>query len=192
MSDAAALKAELRRLALDRRAAIDPDSHRAASARAVANLRALLRPGETVSLFWPIRGEIDPLTLVAAVRAGGGDVAMPVVEGQEILFRRFDGVDGLQHGRFGTRHPPPHEPQLKPDLIVAPLAAFDRRGGRIGYGAGFYDRAVARLRRAGHRLRVVGVAFACQEVERVPAEAHDEPLAAVATERELIETGAGA
>lgn len=190
MSDATALKAELRRLALSRRAAIDPDTHRTASARAVDRLRALLRPGETVSLFWPIRGEIDPLTLVGPVRGAGGEVAMPVVEGQEILFRRFDGVDGLESGKFGTRHPPAHEPQLAPDMIVAPLAAFDRRGGRIGYGAGFYDRAVARLRRAGHPLRVVGVAFACQEVDQVPAEAHDEPLSAIATERELIEIGA--
>ena len=190
--DLLAAKAELRALALSRRAALSAAEHRRGSDRAVAHLRPLVRPGETVALFWPMRGEIDPLPLVADVQRMGGEVAMPVVDGRAMIFRRFGGEATLESGIYGTRHPPAHEPVLHPDLVIAPLAAFDRRGGRIGYGGGYYDRFLAGARLAGRIPRVVGVAFACQEVDAVPVEPHDEPLSAIATERELITTGAGA
>ena len=109
-----------------------------------------------------------------------------------MFFRRFDGEDCLEDGVFGTRHPNKSQPVLDPDLIVAPLAAFDRRGGRIGYGAGHYDMAIADLYARGRTPRVVGIAFACQEVDFVPLEAHDARLQMIATERELIEAGLSA
>jgi len=189
MPDPAALKAELRALALGRRAALDEDVRRESSAQAAARLRALLKPGETVSLFWPMRGEIDPRGLIADVLAAGGRIAMPVVEGRRMFFRAFDGEDSLENGVFGTRHPHPGQPVLDPDLIVAPLAAFDRRGGRLGYGAGYYDNAIADLKRRGRPFRLAGIAFACQEFDKIPLEPHDEPLPLIATERELIRAG---
>jgi 5-formyltetrahydrofolate cyclo-ligase len=108
-----------------------------------------------------------------------------------MFFRQFDGEGSLEDGAFGTRHPQASQPELDPDFIVAPLAAFDRHGGRIGYGAGYYDRATAALKERGHPFQLAGIAFACQEVEHVPVEPHDEPLQLIATEAELIRVGSG-
>lgn len=187
MLDSTVSKAELRALGLARRAAMTEDEQREASVRAVAHLKPLLRKGETVSLFWPMRGEIDPRALIDGIRDAGGLVAMPVVEKRRMFFRRFDGEECLEPGVFGTRHPHAGQPVLDPDFIVAPLAAFDRHGGRIGYGAGYYDTAIADLLARGKGPRIAGIAFSCQEVEFVPVEAHDQRLAMIATERELIE-----
>ena len=179
-------KAELRQIALARRGELDPGVRARASRRAAEHLRPLLRPGEIVSLFWPMRDEIDPRGLIEPVHALGGRIAMPVIEKRRMFFRAFQDEQSLEAGVFGTSHPHAGQPLLDPDLIVAPLAAFDRRGGRIGYGAGYYDKATAELRARGKPYRIAGIAFACQEVEHVPVEAHDEPLAFIATERELI------
>lgn len=183
-------KAELRASALARRAAIAEQAHGPASQAAVARLRTLLHRGDTVSLYWPMRGEIDPRDLVDDIERAGGRVALPAVLAGRMIFRRYAGEAHLEDGPFGTRHPKAEEPDLDPDLIVAPLAAFDRRGGRIGYGAGHYDRAIAVIRASGRRPRIAGIAFACQEVEHVPAEPHDVRLDMIATEHELIKVEA--
>lgn len=111
---------------------------------------------------------------------------MPVVEKRRMFFRFYEDESDLEPGVFGTRHPHAGKATVDPDLIVAPLAAFDRLGGRIGYGAGHYDSAIADLVARKKRFRLVGIAFACQEVERVPLESHDARLPLIATERELI------
>lgn len=160
------------------------------SARACQRLEPLIRRNEVVSLFWPMRDEIDPRPLIKAIETAGGSVAMPVVERRRMFFRHFDNEACLEDGVFGTRHPKAAMPTLAPHLIVAPLAAFDRRGGRIGYGAGYYDFAIADLIARGRGLRLAGIAFACQEVADVPIESHDIRLPLIATEREMIATGA--
>jgi 5-formyltetrahydrofolate cyclo-ligase len=185
-------KAELRVLALARRAELSEEQRREASTRAVGRLVPLISPGEVVSLFWPMRGEVDPLGLVQHVESAGGRVAMPVVDGKRMFFRAYDGERSMEPGVFGTSHPHAGQPVLDPDFIIAPLAAFDRRGGRIGYGAGYYDKASADLKARGKAFRMAGIAFACQEVDEVPVEPHDEPLMLVATERELIQAGVSA
>ncbi len=179
-------KADLREQALARRAGIPTGDHERYSRHAAGRIAPLIGNAETVALFWPIRGEIDPLPLCETARERGGLVVLPAVVGDDIVFRRFDDAGSLESGSFGTRHPPADAPQCQPDLIVAPLAVFDRTGGRIGYGGGYYDRYVSRLRATGHRFRYVGIAFACQETDAVPLAAHDERLDAVATEREWI------
>jgi 5-formyltetrahydrofolate cyclo-ligase len=185
-------KAELRTIALGRRAALSIVERLEASERAAERLISLIRPGETVSLFWPMRDEIDPRSLCRPIHAAGGRIAMPVVEKRRMFFRAFDDEGCLEPGVFGTHHPHAGQPVLDPDFIVAPLAAFDRRGGRIGYGAGHYDKAIADLKARGKVFRLAGIAFACQEVERVPVEPHDVLLPLVSTERELIRTGPSA
>ncbi|MGH6851558.1 MAG: 5-formyltetrahydrofolate cyclo-ligase [Methylocella sp.] len=87
---------------------------------------------------------------------------------------------------MAIKEPLPDAPEATPDLLFVPLAAFDRAGHRIGYGAGFYDRSLAGLR-AKKPVRAVGVAYASQEYEEVPHQEHDEGLDYVLTERELIE-----
>ncbi|SEP59998.1 5-formyltetrahydrofolate cyclo-ligase [Faunimonas pinastri] len=183
---AAALKAELRKTALERRGSLSVVAREAASRAAITHVVPLLGSGQRVALFWPMRGEIDPLGLAPEIRRLGGQVLLPAVVGRDLAFRLYPQDGPLEPGAFGTRHPPPSQAAADPDLIVAPLAAFDRRGGRIGYGGGFYDRALARLRHGGRQVPFIGIAFACQEVDRVPVEGHDEPLAAIATENELI------
>ncbi len=186
MSSAGPTKADLRARALSRRAGIPASDHEQLSRLAATRIAPLIADAETVALFWPIRGEIDPLSLRETVRARGGRVVLPVVFGDEIVFRLVDDADNLEAGSFGTRHPPANAPQCLPDMIVAPLAAFDRNGGRIGYGGGFYDRYVAQLRARNHRIRFIGIAFACQEVDTVPLTPGDERLDAIATNREWI------
>ena len=179
-------KADLRAQALARRTAIPAGDHERLSRLAASRIAPLIADGGTVALFWPIRGEIDPLSLCETVRARDGGVVLPAIIGDDIVFRLFDDACNLEAGSFGTRQPPADAFECLPDLIVAPLAAFDRTGGRIGYGGGFYDRYVSHLRSAGHRFRFVGIAFACQEVDAVPFTTHDERLDAIATEREWI------
>jgi 5-formyltetrahydrofolate cyclo-ligase len=190
--DPRAAKAELRAIALARRATLSEMERREASVEAAARLKPFIRSGETVSLFWPMRDEIDPRALIGEVLAVGGRVAMPVIEKRRMFFRLFDGEGSLEPGVFGTHHPHAGMPVTDPDFIVAPLAAFDRRGGRIGYGAGYYDAAITGLSSRGRPYRLAGIAFACQEVAEVPIEPHDVALPLVATERELIRTGAAA
>jgi 5-formyltetrahydrofolate cyclo-ligase len=179
-------KAELRDLALARRSGLGERERAGANEAVVAVLREMIRPGEAVSLFWPIRNEIDPRPLFQQIRQVGGTVLLPAVVGREIEFRRYDANVELEPGSFGTFHPPAEAGRGDPDLIIAPLAAFDRQCNRIGYGGGFYDRATKRLDDAGRRFRYVGIAFACQEVETVPAEPYDHRLDAVVTEDGLI------
>lgn len=173
-------------MALARRSALGEPERAGAKEAVVAVLREMIRPGEAVSLFWPIRDEIDPRPLFQQILQVGGTVLLPAVVGREIEFRRYDANAELEPGSFGTFHPPAEAGRGNPDLIIAPLAAFDRQGNRIGYGGGFYDRAAKRLDDAGHRFRYVGIAFACQEVEAVPAEPYDRRLDGVVTETGLI------
>ena len=90
---------------------------------------------------------------------------MPVIEKRRMFFRLFEGEASMEAGVFGTSHPHEGQPVVDPDFIVAPLAAFDRTGGRIGYGAGYYDMAIADLFTRGRAFRIAGIAFACQEVD---------------------------
>jgi 5-formyltetrahydrofolate cyclo-ligase len=179
-------KAELRETALARRAALGETARASASEAACGHLSELVRPGETVALFYPMRDEIDTRRLASHVRQSGGTVLLPAVVGGNIEFRRHDPSVPLETGTFGTSHPPADAGTALPDLIVAPLAAFDRAGNRIGYGGGYYDKFTAALDEAGHAFRFVGIAFACQEVDAVPAEPHDRRLDAVVTENGLI------
>ncbi len=122
--------------------------------------------------------------------AGAGlATALPVVggRGKPLLFRRWRPGDPLVDGPLGLREPAPGSARTEPDLLFVPLAAFDRAGHRIGYGAGYYDATLAAL--APKRPLAIGLAFSVQEVASIPAEPHDHPLAFVITERETIVCG---
>ena len=142
-----------------------------------------LDPGHIVSGFWPIRSEVDIRPLMARLKQRGARLCLPVImDKQTIIFRELlDGIDVIATG-FGTTGPGPDAPELDPDIMLVPLSAFDSTGHRIGYGAGYYDRAIDRLRNKGHLPKLIGIAFDCQEVTFVPAEPHDVALDAVLTE----------
>lgn len=189
MRDLPNLKAELRAAALARRDALGPHFRQEAAeaaARWAEPLIARIFP-RIVSGYWPIRSEADPRPILTAARLAGASLALPVLLDRSTLrFRLFEGDEALVPAGFGTYGPPDAAPEVVPDLVILPLAAFDRALHRIGYGQGHYDRAVAAMIEAGKRPCLVGLAFAAQEVERIPFEPHDIPLDFLVTERELI------
>ena len=139
------------------------------------------------SAYWAIGDEVVTLPLLRALHAAGVAVALPLTgrRGTPLVFRGWRPGAPMVAGRMNIPEPGLEAPILVPDLLFVPLAAFDRRGHRIGYGAGFYDRTLAGLR-ATRAVLAVGVGYAAQEVGRVPNEAHDQPVDLVLTERELI------
>ncbi len=181
--DLAAAKARLRHEMLTHRAGIAmPDA-----ARAVAMVILEEAPpplGAVVSGYWPLGHELDPRPLLEALSARGHAVALPVTtrRGQPLRFRQWQPGEPLMPARFGLSEPPPEAPELRPDWLLVPLLAFDRRGHRLGYGAGYYDRTLESLPGA----MALGFAYAGQEVPRVPDGLGDRPLRAVATERGVI------
>jgi 5-formyltetrahydrofolate cyclo-ligase len=182
-------KTMLRQQALARRRSLDPQSRALLTARLVEEgvARARHWGARIVSAFSPIRDEPDALALLQALAAEGFATALPVTvsNGAPLIFRLWSPGDPTVVGALGILEPSAEARAVDPDLLFVPLAAFDRRGHRIGYGAGHYDRTLKRLRAAGP-VRAVGVAYSVCEVAAVPDAAHDEPLDFILTEREWI------
>lgn len=139
--------------------------------------------GTIVSGFLPIRSEVDVRPLLDLLRDRGARICVPVVLDKEtIVFRELVPGAELVAGVFGTVGPGAEAAELEPDIMLVPLAAFDRRGHRIGYGGGYYDRAIHRFQQKGCNPRLIGIAFDCQEVASVPDEPHDIRLHGILTE----------
>lgn len=189
----ASRKAELRREAIARRDAL-PAAERAAAAAAIAArpLPVALSPGAIVSGFSPLKSEINPVPLMRAFAAAGARLALPVVagKGRPLTMRSWNFGEPLDSGVWGIREPKPEAPEVFPDILIVPLLAFDRTGHRIGYGAGYYDMTIARLR-GMKPVIALGIAYAAQEIAAVPATPRDSPLDLVLTERETIGFPAG-
>lgn len=187
MDDPAVLKKQLRREALARRDALALDFRVEAALRLAESAGDLgVAPGIVVSGFWPMRSEMDLRPLLFALRENGARLCLPAILDKEtIVFRELlRGAPMIDMG-FGTLGPGPEAEVLDPALMLVPLAAFDAAGNRIGYGGGYYDRAIARLEAAGKSPRLFGVAFDCQRVDAVPVEPHDRRLHAILTESGL-------
>jgi len=184
----AGLKPELRKVATARRDAL-PADERAAAAQAIAArpFPVAVPQGAIVSGFMPLKSEINPLPLMRKLADAGARLALPVVagKGRPLTMRAFAFGDELASGVWGIREPKPDAPQVFPDVLIVPLLAFDRRGHRVGYGAGYYDMTIAALR-ARKPVVAVGIAFAAQEIDEVPTTPYDVPLDLVLTERETI------
>lgn len=176
-------KTAIRARALARRDALDPAYRATASHRIGERILVLAAdfPPGPVSVFWPIRSEIETRPLMQWLAARGIAIALPVVRKPALVFRRWRPGEPLAHAGFGLSEPLDNAPEVDPSTMLVPLAAFDRACNRIGYGAGFYDRTIARLARE-RAPRTIGLAFASQEVDRVPVEAHDRALDGVVTE----------
>ena len=183
-------KARLRRATLAQRDSLDPMVRIERSLGLVdamhqcEPLTDLARDGRVIAGFHPIRSEIDPRPLMVALADMGAVLALPAVVSETVIeFRELVRTVPLEAGPFATRQPPASAMVLRPAAILAPLAAFDANGGRLGYGGGFYDRAIARSEADGARPFVLGVAFEAQRVHCVPVGMHDRPLDGVLTER---------
>jgi len=180
----AAEKAAAREAAFARRRA----AHAGRGPGDARHLAAVLagRRGQVLAGYMPMRTEIDPLPAMAAHAGAGGVVGVPVIVARAapLVFRRWRPGAAMVAGTFGALIPAEGE-EVVPEVLVVPLLAFDRRGFRLGYGGGFYDRTLAALRARG-RVTAIGFAFAAQEVAAVPAGPRDERLDLIVTEAGII------
>lgn len=181
-------KAVLReRMKGERRAAAKarPD----AAVHAAANFMSAIDPreGAVVSLYFPMRDELDTEPLAAALIDKGAKIAFPVVAKKKapLAFRAYAPGDDLVPGSYGELVPAETAPEATPDILVLPLLAFTRAGGRLGYGGGYYDRTLEALRKSGAPL-AVGYAYGAQEVDALPLSPLDQPLDWIVTERGAI------
>lgn len=183
-------KATIRDDVLARRDALSPqlriENSLLAADHAVGKIE--FDPGTIISGFFPIRSEIDPRPLMELLRVNGARLCLPVVVNKTtIVFRELvRGAELIDTG-FGTSGPNEDAEVLDPDIMIMPLSAYDMNGGRIGYGAGHYDRAIARLLDKKRSPQLIGLAFECQQVEIVPIESHDQPLQAMLNENGFFE-----
>jgi 5-formyltetrahydrofolate cyclo-ligase len=178
-------KAAARKLARTRRAAlVNAD----APMRLAEALLARYTPakGAIIAGYWPMCEEMDPRPLMLALAARGHALALPVTppRGQPLAFRAWAPGAELRAGPLGTSEPAGGD-ELRPDILLVPLLAFDRAGRRLGYGGGYYDRTLAALPGA----KAIGIAYAGQEMPEVPAGPQDFRLPLIATEAGIIVCG---
>ena len=189
MTDIQHAKASFRDQARRQRAEAVRAAGPEASRRLAGHIETLLsaRTPGVVSAFLPIADEIDPLPAAARLTATGWTLALPVVIGnaRPLVFRPWSEGEPLEAGPLKTRHPLATAMEVVPDVLFVPMLAFDAKGQRIGWGGGFYDRSLAALR-SDKDILAVGVAYAGQQVDKVPADAHDAPLDAVVTDQGVI------
>ena len=139
--------------------------------------------GTAVSGYAPIGSELDPRTLMQKIAERGSTTCLPVVVDVDapLAFRRWQTGEALETGAYGIPIPQARADMVVPDLLLVPMLAFDRRGHRLGYGGGYYDRTIAALRADGDIL-AVGLAFSGQLRDDIPAAAHDMTLDWIVTE----------
>jgi 5-formyltetrahydrofolate cyclo-ligase len=188
--------AELKRLARSKASKHRNAVHKAAGAGAGAALAARGLPvvrnsqNQIVSAFHPYLSEISTVELLAKLVAEGWTTALPIVVGKELplMFRTWTPGEPLVSGLWDIQIPADAAPEVEPDVLLVPMLAFDRKGYRLGYGGGFYDRTLAKLR-AVKLVTAIGVAYAGQEIKAVPYDARDQPLDWIMTERETFKCG---
>ena len=146
----------------------------------------LLRtPAKVIASYLPIGSEIDPSILAQKLTKDGKTLCLPRLDldAEKLKFFAWNFGDQVEEGPFSLIQPTGFSEQVYPTLLLVPLLAFDRRGSRLGYGKGYYDRAIDTLQT---RICFCGVGFSSQEVPKVPMEQHDRKLDWVVTEKEAI------
>lgn len=180
-----AVKRALRVQALAARRAAHATLGEAAGERIAATFLSAVAwsPGQVVAGYWPMGEEVDVRPLLERLAREGCLAALPVVVAKDrpLVFRRWQPGTALEVGAHGTRHPSAAAAEVVPDLLLLPLLAFDRRGVRLGYGGGYYDRTLAELR-ATRTVTAVGIAYAAQEFPHLPTDGHDQMLDWIVTE----------
>lgn len=177
-----AAKRRLRAEMIERRKRLATPPAGAALARQVTTLGPFAA-GAAVAGFYPMPPEIDVLPSLIAFAGAGYTVSLPVVVGrkQPLIFRSWVPGAALARGVLGIPYPPEGNPEVEPSILLVPLLAFDRRGHRLGYGGGYYDRTLSDLREKGP-VFAIGVGYAFQEVDEVPADSIDQRVDAIATD----------
>jgi 5-formyltetrahydrofolate cyclo-ligase len=185
-------KAALRRRMREARAAIPEHERARRSSQIEDRLFALseMTSARTVLIFYSFGTEVGTRSITERARADGKRVLLPYLEGPDMEAAEVERDDELVQAWYGAREPAQRTP-VDPagiDLVVAPGLAFDRTGGRLGYGGGHYDRYLGRL---GQEAIRVGIGFAVQVVDAVPRTTSDERVHLVVTEDEVIDCRRG-
>jgi len=151
-----------------------------------------IEAGAVVAGYWAMADEIDVIPAMTALR-DSFDVtcALPVVVRKEapLLFRAWQPGDQMDSGGFGTHHPQAAAPEVTPDVLLVPLLAFDKDGYRMGWGGGFYDRTLERLRKNNGAVIAIGVAYAGQAFDAVVRDDYDQPMDWIVTELSIRKVG---
>jgi 5-formyltetrahydrofolate cyclo-ligase len=182
-------KKDLRVATLAKRDALPAPERAAAADTIAARMFPVPIPADAVvSGYSPMKSELNPVPLMRMLADLGAQLALPVVagRGKPLIMRAWTFGAPLSLGVWGIREPTADAPEVFPDIMLVPLATFDRAGHRIGYGAGYYDMTIARIR-AMKPVIAIGLAFAAQEADKVPAEPHDALLDLVLTEKDVID-----
>lgn len=183
-------KVALRDKAHDARAALSPDERKAASQAACEHFFKAFNfaDGQVVAAYWPIRDEMDCQAILIKLMDARQPVCLPVVlgEGEPLELRLWQDGAPLYPSGFGTLAPEELAPKAVPDIVLMPLLGFDKQGTRLGYGGGYYDRTLAGLEK---KPRLIGLAFAVQEVDFIPRGDHDIPLDSAVTENGVTHFG---
>lgn len=163
-----------------------PRSGTQLSARFPAEL--LTRPGLIISGYRPIQSEIDSTALMEKLKSRGAQLCLPVVEDDKspLVFRAWTPGDELNFGAFDVEEPLETALAVKPDIVLVPLLAFDKKGRRLGYGGGYYDRTLKSMRAANPDVCAVGLGYAAQQIDKVPTDIGDQSLDWVLTETGAI------
>lgn len=146
-----------------------------------------MAPNAIIAGTMPIKGEMDPRPLMQALSEKGFHLCLPItgVRATPLIFRAYKMGDRLEKGVWDIPAPTTDQPLCEPDILLCPLLAFDRAGGRLGYGGGYYDATLHQLR-VKKTIVAIGLGYAAQEVEEVPTGGLDQKLDAIVTEKEII------
>jgi 5-formyltetrahydrofolate cyclo-ligase len=180
-------KAEARRIATELRDRCFPTGHGAEDFVAIRFPISVSPECRIVSGFHPYQSEADIRPLLGRLAGEGWTPSLPVVlgKGSPLMFRRWLPGEPTVAGRWNIQQPPESSPEVQPDVLLVPLLAFDRTGYRLGYGGGFYDRTLDKLRKI-KPVVAIGVGFSFQEVESVPHDELDQRLDFVMTDQEIF------
>ena len=195
MTDTSALsRAQLRRYLRAKRRALGRQAQRCAARGLYRQLaqHPLFRRATQIALYLPNDGEIDPRPLLRAAQRRGKATYLPVLSPwprSKMVFQRITAGETLRPNRFGIAEPRRNHARQRKiwalDLILLPLVGFDRHGGRLGMGGGFYDRSLAyrKMRKNWHKPTLLGLAHECQQVDRLELASWDMPLQATVTDK---------
>lgn len=158
--------------------------HALGAVQLLENVPADIFNGRIIGGYWPLQGELDIRPLLNACHAQEHELALPCTprKGYPLTFRSWTPDDALKAGPYGTREPYPDKYEVLPTLVLVPLLAFTKHGERLGYGGGFYDRTLAKLKDIGE-IFACGIAYAAQEAASLPTDEFDQRLDGILTDQ---------
>jgi 5-formyltetrahydrofolate cyclo-ligase len=145
-----------------------------------------LESKQVIAGYMPIRTEISPLAAMNKLSNSGKSICVPVVQsaGEPLLFKEWTPNSNMLVGPFGAEIPE-HGEFLEPEVLIVPLVAFDRKGARVGYGGGFYDRYISTIMN-DKKIIKIGLGFSFQKIDKVPINKYDKKLDYIITEKNFI------